>query len=192
MNPQLSGLAQNGQPAIMQNAISQQQWLKQSISGAGSAPFRLQQQRQALLQQQLASSTQLHPNSMALNQQQLSQLVQQQQSMGHPQLHQQQQQQQQQQPQQPQQLQQPAQQQLQQQLPLHQHQQQQQQHSPRMPGPTGQKSLSLTGSQPDATASGTTTPGGSSSQGTEATNQLLGKRKIQDLASQVFPVFQIC
>ncbi|KAM7480607.1 hypothetical protein LguiA_028820 [Lonicera macranthoides] len=121
MNPQLSALPQNGQPAVIQNTLTQQQWLKQTptIYSPNSPSYRLQQQRQqqALLQQQLASSPQLHQN----------------------------------------------------------------------PGSTGQKSLSLTGSQPDATASGTTTPGGSSSQGTTASNQLLGRRTIQDLVSQVDP-----
>ncbi|KAL5579540.1 hypothetical protein UlMin_011982 [Ulmus minor] len=163
VNPQLSG-----QQALMPR---QQQWLKQmsTMPGPGSPSFCLQtHQRQALLQQHMASSNQLHQNSTSLNPQQLSQIVQQQSPMGNPQ--QQQQQQLQQQPQQ-----------SQQQTPLH----MQQQQSPRVHGPSGQKSLSLTGSQPDATASGTTTPGGSSSQGTEATNQLLGKRKIQDLVSQV-------
>lgn len=167
MNPQLSALGQNGQLSMMHNNLTQQQWSKQmpAMSAPNSPSFRIQQQRQqqALLGQQQLPSSQLH-NSMSLNQQQLSQMVQQQ--------HQQNQQQ-----------------------PMAQHQQQQlptqqqllQQQSPRIGGSAGQKSVSLTGSQPDATGSGTTTPGGSSSQGTEASNHLLGKRKIQDLVAQVDP-----
>ncbi|KAL6560001.1 hypothetical protein OROGR_005118 [Orobanche gracilis] len=165
MNGQISGLAQNGQPGIIQNALSQQQqWLKQmpAVASPNSSSLRLQQQRQQMLirQQQLASS-QLQPNSLGLNPQQLSELVQQQTQMGHSQQKQQQQQQ------------------VVQQQIFH------QQQSPSIVGPGGAKSVSLTGSQPDATASGATTPGGSSSQGTEASNQLLGKRKIQDLLSQM-------
>ncbi|XP_076901332.1 transcription initiation factor TFIID subunit 12b-like isoform X2 [Bidens hawaiensis] len=163
MTSQLSQLGQNGQLAMLQNNINQQQWSKQ-MPAPNSPSFRLQQQQrqQALMSQQLPSS-QLH-NSMSLNQQQLSQMIQQQQQQVN-----------QQQPIGHQQQQMPGQQQL------------LQQQSPRIAGSAGQKSLSLTGSQPDATASGTTTPGGSSSQCTEASNHLLGKRKIQDLVAQVDP-----
>ncbi|KAA8519821.1 hypothetical protein F0562_014089 [Nyssa sinensis] len=69
IGPELFGLVQNGQPGLMQTYLSQQQWLKQ-ISGPNSPSYSLQHQRQqVLLQQHLASSPQMHQNSMALNQQ---------------------------------------------------------------------------------------------------------------------------
>ncbi|KAL8458676.1 hypothetical protein ACS0TY_036254 [Phlomoides rotata] len=53
-------------------------------------------------------------------------------------------------------------------------------HSQRMVGPGDQKSVCLTGSLPD-----NATPGGSSSYGTEASNQFIRKRMIHDVVSQL-------
>ncbi|KAL0916237.1 hypothetical protein M5K25_013730 [Dendrobium thyrsiflorum] len=177
-SPQISGLTQNGQSALGQGSISQQQWLKQMQAGMPSPvspSYHVQQQQQrqqqAFLPQQLSSS-QLHQKSLGLSQQHISQLVQQQAHLGTTQQHQAQllQQQQQLQLQQLQQLQQH-------------HQQHQQQQSPKVLGSTVSKSLK--GSQSGTSASGTNMHSENSSQGTEASNQLLGKRKIQDLVSQV-------
>ncbi|KAF3780288.1 Transcription initiation factor TFIID subunit 12b [Nymphaea thermarum] len=158
LNSQLSGLAQNAQPTMMQNSLSQQQWMKQiqsPISTSGSPSYHLnQQQRQALLQQQFSASQSSQKQPVTLNQQAVSQLVHQHQAT--------------------------------QQQALHHKQQamQQQQPSPRTSGLAIQNSGNLIGSQPGTPASGMTT-GGSASQGGETTTQLLGKRKIQDLVSQV-------
>ncbi|KAI0504172.1 hypothetical protein KFK09_015121 [Dendrobium nobile] len=172
-SPQISGLTQNGQSALGQGSISQQQWLKQMQAGMPSPvspSYHVQQQQQrqqqAFLPQQLSSS-QLHQKSLGLSQQHISQLVQQQAQLGTTQQHQAQLLQQQQQQLQLQQLQQ-----------LQQHHQQQQQPPPKVIGSAVSKSLK--GSQ-----SGTNMHSENSSQGTEASNQLLGKRKIQDLVSQV-------
>ncbi|MQL86760.1 hypothetical protein Taro_019304 [Colocasia esculenta] len=182
---QLSGLSQNGQTALMQNSVSQQQWMRQmqpsmnTLGSPGSPSYHLQQQQQrhqqAFVQQPLSSS-QMQQKTMSLSQQQISQLVQQQQ-------HQQQQShlgaQQQHQPQHPSLAQ-------QQQLQLL-----QQQQSSRMSGSSVHKSISLAASHPEIPATGMSTPAGSSSQGMESNNQLLGKRKIQDLVSQVDPLAKL-
>ncbi|KAG0450372.1 hypothetical protein HPP92_026783 [Vanilla planifolia] len=163
MNPQLTGLTQNGQSALVQGS-AQQQWLKQIQSGMPSPvspSYHIQSQQQKQLPQQLTS--QIHQKSLGLSQQQISQLMQHQAQLGTPHQHQAQL--------------------LQQQQQMQQFQQLQQQQSPRLPSSAVSKSL--TGSQPDTPASVTNINGGSSSQGTEASNQLLGKRKIQDLVSQV-------
>ncbi|CAA6661719.1 unnamed protein product [Spirodela intermedia] len=176
----LSGLAQNGQSALMQNSLSQpQQWMRQmqpAMSSPGSPSYHIQPQQQrhqqAFLQQQFSS--QMQQKVMAMSQQQISQLVQQQQQsqLGTQQQHQS--------------LQPTLTQQQQQQLQLL-----QQQQSPRMPGSAVQKSTSLTGSYPENPVSSITTPGGGANQGADASNQLLGKRKIQDLVSQVDPLAKL-
>ncbi|KAL8458675.1 hypothetical protein ACS0TY_036254 [Phlomoides rotata] len=104
-----SGLTQNGQPSVIQNAISPQPWFKQmQVVDSRDSSLDRHRQHQQFIQQYI------------------------------------------------------------------------QLHSQRMVGPGDQKSVCLTGSLPD-----NATPGGSSSYGTEASNQFIRKRMIHDVVSQL-------
>ncbi|CAN6901429.1 unnamed protein product, partial [Brassica oleracea] len=156
INAQLSGLAQNGQAGMVQNSLTQQrQWLK--LISEINSPNSQSFRLQPSQRQALLSQQQFPSAQLHQNSMPLNQ-----QQISHI-IHQQSQMNQ------------------AQMNPSH-----PQQPSPRMRSHAGQRSVGLTGSQPDATEPGAATPGVvRSSQGPEATNQLLGKRKLQDLVSQV-------
>eukprot|EP01018_Ginkgo_biloba_P011938 Gb_04943 [translate_table: standard] len=169
MGSQLSGMSQGGQSTVVSSSLPhQQQWL----------PSQAKQMHQSNLSSLASPSYQPHPKQQSLQQrpqhgqplqQSLPSTPQQQQQPPHQPQEQHSQQYQQQRMQQPLQA-----------VP-------QQQQMLRTPGIPIQKPIITTGTQPATPASGTSTSAGSNDQASETSNQILGKRSLQELVAQIDP-----
>lgn len=161
LNSQLTGLSQGGQSALSSSLPHTPQWSKMQQSSLPLSASSSYQLQQHQRQQQAQLQQQTPPSPS-----------QQQPTLSHPQ-------------------------QLSQQHNSSQLQQQQLQQSvqpqpiSRMPSLTVQKPSTPTGIQPAIPASSVALPAGSNSEGNEGSPQILGKRSIEDLVSQVDPTIKL-